>query len=238
MIKQISYMILAIIFFSSQTNGKEMKMSEWHIFSEGNITYHMGTGFQKNNTSPFLFFKSGQSAGLNFSIAPKKGTTRFNIAADYILGNNDKSAMETYAKENKIEYANYKFTIPKPRGFSIMAGPKFMLFPKSNIKKLPLMWFDFKAGAMFSNQQTLQFFQGQTTPSKEIKSNSISFVYNPTLIVNVVKTKKVFVNVKAGYSNWGGFVFGVSITVQDCRGAICERCPGVGCNVYTKPKEK
>ena len=52
-----------------------------------------------------------------------------------------------------------------------MASPQFMLFPKSKNKKLPLMWLDLKVGALFSNQQNVQFYQGQTTPSKEIKSN-------------------------------------------------------------------
>jgi hypothetical protein len=120
-----------------------------------------------------------------------------------------------------------------------MVSPQFMLFPKSQNKKLPLMWLDLQVGAFFSNQQTLQFFQGQSaTPSKEIKSNAVSFVYNPTLVVNVIKTKKLFLNLRAGYSNFGGFGFGVSITESDCRGAMCEKCPWQGCIPFTKPKEK
>jgi len=48
----------------------------------------------------------------------------------------------------------------------------------------------------------------------------------------------MFLNLKAGYSSWGGFGIGVGIVEQDCRGAYCERCYGAGCIVFTKPKEK
>jgi hypothetical protein len=197
----------------------------------GKIAQHFGTGGQKNDNSPMMFFKNGQSAGLEFTIVPPKGTTRYKLTTDYIMGNNDNNAIAAFAKENRIEYTSYKFTIPKPRGFAVMVSPQFMLFPKSQNKKLPLMWLDLQAGAFFSNKQTLQFFQGQSaTPSKEIKSNAVSFVYNPTLVVNVVKTKKLFLNLRAGYSSFGGFGVGVGITESDCRGAPCCKCPFAGCN--------
>jgi hypothetical protein len=203
----------------------------------GKASHHIGTGGQKNENSPMMFFKNGQSAGLEFKVIPPKGTTRYKLTADYIIGTNDESAIATYAKENRIEYTNYKFTIPKPRGFAIMVSPQFMLFPKSQNKKLPLMWLDLQAGAFFSNKQTLQFFQGQSaTSSKEIKSNAVSFVYNPTLVVNVIKTKKLFLNLRAGYSNFGGFGFGVSITESDCRGAPCFRCSWPPCIPDTPKK--
>lgn len=193
--------------------------------------YHVPMSMQKESTSPFLFLNSAQSAGLELSFAPsKKSSTRLKLAADYIMGSNNTEYIAAYAKENKIEYTNYQFTKANPSGFSIMASPQFLLFPKSQSKKLPLMWLDLKAGALFSNQQSLQFFLGQTTPSQEIKSNAVSFVYNPTLVVNIIKTNKLFVNVKAGYSNWGGFGIGVGITEQNCQGMPCYRCGNAGCN--------
>jgi hypothetical protein len=193
--------------------------------------YHVPISKQKEGTSPFLFLNSAQSAGLELSFAPnKKSSTRIKLAADYIMGSNNKENIAAYAKEKDIVYTSYKFTKTNPSGFSIMVSPQFMLFPKSQNKKLPLMWLDFKVGALFSNQQSLQFFQGQTTPNKEVKSNAVSFVYNPTLVVNVVKTKKLFLNLKAGYSSWGGFGIGVGITEQQCQGMPCYRCPQVGCN--------
>jgi hypothetical protein len=198
-----------------------------------NANYHIPMAMQKESTSPFLFLNSAQSAGLELSFAPnKKSSTRIKLAADYIIGTNNKENIAAYAKKKDIVYTSYKFTNTNPSGFSIMASPQFMLFPKSQNKKLPLVWVDLKAGALFSNQQSLQFFSGQTAPSKEIKSNAVSFVYNPTLVVNVVKTKKLFLNLKAGYSSWGGFGFGISITEQDCRGAYCYRCYGAGCLQY------
>jgi hypothetical protein len=197
----------------------------------GNVGYHIGSNTVKNNTSPFLFFKNGQSAGLDFTIVPPKGTTRFKLAIDYITGTNDKNAIAAYAKENNIVNTAYEFTKEKPSGFRIMAGPQFMLFKKGP-KKWPKIWLDFPAGAVFSNQQSVQFFTAQTTTNKEIKSKAVSFVYNPSLVVNVIKTKKLFINVKAGYSNFGGFGVGLNITEQDCRGAICPRCPGAGCLPY------
>jgi hypothetical protein len=192
--------------------------------------YHLPMSMQKEGTSPFLFLNGAQSAGLELSFAPnKKSSTRIKLAADYIIGNNNKESIASYAKENDIVYTKYQFAKANPSGFSIMASLQFMLFPKSQNKKLPLMWLDFKVGALFSNQQNLQFFNGQSTPSKEIKSNAVSFVYNPILVVNVVKTKKLFFNLRVGYSNFGGFGFGLNITESDCRQVPCCRCYATGC---------
>jgi hypothetical protein len=197
----------------------------------GSANYHLPMSMQKEGTSPFLFLNSAQSAGLELSFTPnKKSSTRIKLAADYIIGSNNKESIAAYAKEKDIVYTSYKFTKTNPSGFSIMASPQFMLFPKSQNKKLPLMWLDLKAGVLFSNQQSLQFFNGQTTPSKEIKSNAVSFVYSPSLVVNVVKTKKLFLNLRAGYSNFGGFGFGLNITESDCRQVPCCRCPAWGCS--------
>jgi hypothetical protein len=193
--------------------------------------YYVPIAAQKEGTSPLLFLKSVQSAGVELSFAPnKKSSTRIKLAADYLVGNNNKENIAAYAKEQDIVYTSYKFTKTNPSGFSIMASPQFMLFPKSQNKKLPLMWLDLKVGALFSNQQSLQFFSGQSTPSKEIKSNAVSFIYSPTLVVNIIKTKKLFVNLKAGYSNFGGFGFGLNITESDCRGAPCFKCSWPPCN--------
>jgi hypothetical protein len=190
--------------------------------------YYLPIAMQKEGTSPLLFLNSAQSAGAELSFAPnKKSSTRIKLAVDYIIGSNNKESIVAYAKEKDIVYTSYKYTKANPSGFSIMASPQFMLFPKSQNKKLPLMWLDFKVGALFSNQQSLQFFQGQNLPNKEIKSNAVSFLYNPTFVVNVVKTKKMFLNLRAGYSNFGGFSLGLSITDSDCTGYPCCRnaCP-------------
>jgi hypothetical protein len=222
-----SITIFAILIATLQTQAQN------RIKFGGSANYHLPIGMQKEGTSPFLFLNSAQSAGLELSFAPnKKSSTRIKLAADYIIGNNNKENIVAYAKEKDIFYTSYKFTKTNPSGFSIMASPQFMLFPKSQNKKLPLMWLDLRAGALFSNQQSLQFFNGQTTASKEVKSNAVSFVYNPSLVVNVVKTKKLFLNLKAGYSSWGGFGIGVGITEQQCQGMLCFRCRGAGCNEY------
>jgi hypothetical protein len=217
--------ILAILIASLQTQAQSS------IKFGANANYYVPMGIQKEGTSPLLFLNSAQSAGMELSFAPnKKSSTRIKLAADYIIGSNNKENIAAYAKEKDIVYSSYRYNKTKPSGFSIMASPQFMLFPKSQNKKLPLMWLDFKVGALFSNQQSLQFFNGQNTPSKEVKSNAVSFVYNPTLVVNVIKTKKMFINLKAGYSNFGGFSFGLSITESDCHQAPCCRCYGSGCN--------
>jgi hypothetical protein len=216
--------ILAILIAILQTQAQSS------IKFGANANYHVPLSSQKTSTSPFLFLNSAQSAGLELSFVPnKKSSIRIKLAADYIIGSNNKESIAAYAKEKDIVYANYKFIKTNPSGFSIMASPQFMLFPKSQNKKLPLMWLDLKVGALFSNQQSLQFFNGQTVPSKEVKSNAVSFVYSPTLVVNVVKTKKLFLNLKAGYSSWGGFGIGIGIVEQQCQGMVCHKCQGPGC---------
>jgi hypothetical protein len=216
--------IIAIFIATLQTQAQRS------IKFGANANYHIPMATQKEGTSPLLFLNSAQSAGLELSFAPnKKSSTRIKLAADYIIGSNNKENIAAYAKEKDIVYTSYKFTKANPSGFSIMASPQFMLFPKSQNKKLPLMWLDLKVGALFSNQQSLQFFNGQTAPNKEVKSNAVSFVYSPSLVVNIIKTKKLFVNLKAGYSNFGGFGFGLSITESDCHQVPCCRCGWGGC---------
>jgi hypothetical protein len=226
MTKNLIIIVIATLLFQTQVYSQ----TKPKVTFGGSVNYNFGTGLQKDKISPFLFFNGGPSAELDLAFVPKKGTTRYKLALGYITGTNDKNAITTYAKENDIAFDSYKFTKTNPSGFSIMASPQFMLFPKSTNKKIPLMWLDLKVGALFSNQQSLQFFQGQSTPSKEITTNAVSFVYNPTFVVNVIKTKKVFINLRAGYSNLGGFTFGVGIAERDCRGALCYRCQGPGCN--------
>ena len=219
--------IILIVLLLFQTNVYSQTKPK--LTFGGSVKYSFGTSLQKDKINPFLFFNGGPSAELDLSFVPKKGTTRYKLALDYISGTNDKEAISKYAKENDIAFDSYKFTKTNPRGFSVMASPQFMLFPKSTNKKLPLMWLNLKFGALFSNQQTLQFFQGQTTPSKEITTNAVSFVYNPTFVVNIIKTKKLFINASAGYSNFGGFTFGIGIAERDCRAIHCDRCMGHGC---------
>lgn len=217
--------ILTILIATLQTQ------SQSNIKFGANVNYHIPMSMQKQGTSPFLFLNAAQSAGLELSFAlNKKSSTRIKLAADYITGSNNNENITAYAKEKDIVYTSYKLTKANPSGFSIMASPQFMLFPKSKNKKLPLVWVDLKMGALFSNQQNLEFFNGQSSASKELKSNALSFVYSPSLIVNVVKTKKLFLNLKASYSNFAGFGFGLSITEQDCSGAPCCRCQGTFCN--------
>ena len=223
--KKLHFLIIALLLVQIQAYSQE----KTKVTFGGNIAYHIGTSSQLKDNSPLMFFKNGQSAGLDLTLIPKTGTTRYKLAVDYIMGTNDETAVINYAKANNIEYDSYKFTKSNPSGISIMAGPKVMLFPKSQSKKLPLMWLDLKAGVVISNQQSVQYFLDQTTPSTEIKSNSMSFAYSPSLIVNVLKTQKLFINLKASYSNYGGFGVGVNITEQDCRGMPCYRCGNAGC---------
>jgi hypothetical protein len=223
--KKLNILIIALLVVQIQMFAQE----KTKITFGGNVTYHFG-GNQQGVNSPLMFFKNGQSAGLDLTLVPKTGTTRYKLAVDYITGTTDENALTAYAKENNKGYDKITFPPNRRNAMSVMTGPQFMLFPKSQSKKLPLMWLDLKAGVMFSNQQSLQYFIDQTTPSAEIKSNSMSFVYSPTLVVNVVKTQKFFVNLKASYSNFGGVGVGVNITEQDCRGAPCYKCGNPGCN--------
>ncbi len=220
--------ILAILIATLQVQAQK------RITLGVNANYHVPMPIQKEGSSPFLFLNSAQSAGLELSFAPfKKSSTRFKLAADYITGTNNKEYIAGYAKANKIEYKIYEFSKANPSGISIMGSPQFLLFPKA--KRLPLMWLDLKAGALFSNQQSLQFFQGQTLPNIEIKTNAVSFVYNPSLVVNIIKTNKLFVNLKAGYSNFGGVSVGVAITSSQCFNISCCRCPYWGCGPSCPP---
>lgn len=197
--------------------------------------YSMPTSNIKPDAGPFLFLKDAKSVGLDYSFGFKNKASGFKFSADYIMAATNKDAVSSFAKEMEIPYKTFNFTQPNPTGISVMAGPNIMLFAKSIKKRLPLIWLDLQAGAIYSKPQSLQFLGG--IPSKELKNSNISLVYSPTLTVNLIKTKKIFINAKVGYSNFGGLTFGLGIAEQDCRGMLCPRCNGPGCNPYEPVKE-
>jgi hypothetical protein len=192
--------------------------------------YSIPTSNIKPDAGPFLFLKDAKSVGLDYSFGFKNKASGFKFSADYIMAGIDKDAVASYAKTMDIPYKTFNFTQAKPTGISVMAGPNIALFAKSTKKRLPLIWLDLQAGAIYSKPQSLQFFGSQTTASKEIKTSNISLVYSPTLTVNLIKISKVSINAKIGYSNFGGLTFGIGIAEQNCEGMACCRCQGTFCN--------
>jgi hypothetical protein len=190
--------------------------------------YSMPTSNIKLDAEPFLFLKDAKSVGIDYSFGFKNSASGFKFSADYIMATTNTDAVASYAKQSDIPYKVFNFTQPNPTGISVMAGPNIALFTKS--KKLPMIWLDLQAGAIFSNPQSLQFFSGKPDPSRELKSSPISLVYSPTLTVNLIKLNKILINAKVGYSNFGGLTFGIGITEQDCVGAPCYKCHNPGCN--------
>jgi hypothetical protein len=186
--------------------------------------YSMPTSNIKPDAGPFLFLKDAKSVGLDYSFGFKNKASGFKFSADYVMGSIDQSAVASYAKVTDIPYKTFNFTQSKPTGISVMAGSNIALFAKSTAKRLPLMWLDLQAGAIFSNPQSLQFFSGKPDPSKELKNSTVSLVYSPTLTVNLIKISKVSINAKIGYSNFGGLTFGLGIAECDCTGMPCYRC--------------
>jgi hypothetical protein len=192
--------------------------------------YSMPTSNIKLDAEPFLFLKDAKSVGIDYSFGFKNSASGFKFSADYIMATTNTDAVASYAKQSDIPYKTFNFTQSNPTGISVMAGPNIMLFAKSSSKRLPLMWLDLQAGAIFSNPQSLQFFNGKPDPSKELKTSNISFVYSPMLTVNLIKISKILINAKVGYSNVGGLTFGLGIVEQNCEGMACCRCQGTFCN--------
>jgi hypothetical protein len=192
--------------------------------------YSMPTSNIKLDAEPFLFLKDAKSVGIDYSFGFKNSASGFKFSADYIMATTNTDAVASYAKQSDIPYKTFNFTQSNPTGISVMAGPNIMLFAKSSSKRLPLMWLDLQAGAIFSNPQSLQFLDAKNNPSKEIKTSNISFVYSPMLTVNLIKINKILINAKVGYSNVGGLTFGLGIVEQNCEGMACCRCQGTFCN--------
>ncbi len=210
--------IIAIIFATVTANAQSK------VKFGGGVNYYKPTSTQKGNISPLLFTKSGQSVETEVLIASAKSKVGFRLGIAYFTGTNDKESPAIYAKENNISYSKYSFTKSKPSALTITMAPRISLFPKA--KKLPLVWLDLNIGAALTNQQSLQFYSLQSNvPEKEIKTNSLSFIYNPTININMFKVNKAFVNLKVGYSNFGGFGVGIAITEQNCQGFPCRRSP-------------
>jgi hypothetical protein len=190
-------------------------------------SYFMPTSNIKPDEGPFLFLKKAKSVGLDYTFGFKNKASGIKFSADYIMAKTDEEGVATYAKVNDIPYKTFNFTNPNPSGLRLMAGPNIMLFRK--IKKLPLIWLEFQAGAVYSKDQSLVFSQGPAIANKEFKPSDWNIAYAPSLVVNVIKTKKLFLNAKVGYSNFGGLTFGIGIAERDCRDVACYRCQGVGC---------
>jgi hypothetical protein len=194
--------------------------------------YSMPTSNIKPDEGPFLFLKDAKSLGLDYSFGFKNKASGIKFSADYIMAKTDEEGVAAYAKANDIPYKTFNFTKPNPAGLRLMAGPNIMLFAKSKRKKLPLMWFDLQAGAVYSKGQSLEFSQDQGKVSKEFKPSDWNIAYAPSLVVNVIKAKKLSINAKVGYSNFGGLTFGIGIAEQDCHNVYCFRCQGAGCLPY------
>jgi hypothetical protein len=184
--------------------------------------YSMPTSNIKPDAEAFLFLKDAKSVGLDYSFGFKNSASGFKFSADYIMATTNTDAVASYAKQSDIPYKTYNFTQPNPTGISVMAGPNIALFAKS--KKLPMIWLDLQAGAVFSKPQSLQFLDAKGNPTREIKNTTTSFVYSPTLTVNLFKTKGLMFNVKTGYNSIGGFSIGLNVAEIDCRGWACWKC--------------
>jgi hypothetical protein len=191
--------------------------------------YSMPTSNIKLDAEPFLFLKDAKSVGIDYSFGFKNSASGFKFSADYIMATTNTDAVASYAKQSDIPYKTFNFTQSNPTGISVMAGPNIMLFAKSSSKRLPLIWLDLQAGAIFSNPQSLQFLDAKNNPTKEIKTSNISFVYSPMLTVNLLKTKGLIFNAKVGYNSVGGFSIGIGIAPKDCSGVSCYRCCGTYC---------
>jgi hypothetical protein len=189
-----------------------------------NADYIMPTSKIKSEISPLIFFNSGQTVGLDLAFIPKKGRGHLKIAVDYLTGKNDNTQIAVYAKKNDISFSSYQFTSQNPSGYRLQAGTKFMIF--SNLKKLPLVWLDLKAGVFMGNNQNVEFISnGKRTLLLNEESSKVNFVYNPSLVVNIVKTKKMHLNLRAGYSNLGGISLGLNLTSSCClNDCCCSKC--------------
>jgi hypothetical protein len=192
-------------------------------------SYFMPTSNIKPDVGPFLFLKDAKSVGLDYSFGFKNKASGIKFSADYIMAKTNTEGVAAYAKVNDIPYKTFNFTKPNPTGFRLMAGPNIMLFAKSKRKRIPLIWLDLQAGAVYSKGQSLEFSQIQGKVSKEFKPSDWTIAYAPSLVVNVIKTKRIFINAKVGYSNFGGFGIGVGITESDCHNVPCYRCGWGGC---------
>ena len=83
------------------------------------------------------------------------------------------------------------------------------------------MYIELKAGAVFSNQQSLQYFNGQNAVIKEVKGSATSFAYSPSITIIPLSVKRTDFSINAGYSNFGGFHIGIGVALKNCAGVPC-----------------
>ena len=212
---------IAIIIIALLTNAQSK------ITIGGNLNYGIATSAQKKATAPLMFLKNSQSVGLDFLYTNKKSKVGLKTTLEYFTGGFDNTASTAYAKEKQILASEVKWPKSKHSGVVISTGPSIALFPNS--KKMPLMWLDIKAGAIFTGAQSATFYDG-TTIVKTVKHNATSFAYSSSVNMVMYKTSKIMVNLRAGYSNTDGVSIGLGIAARNCTGFPCWKCNGAYCN--------
>lgn len=193
----------------------------------GNLNYHIPTWDKSSTNQPFLFLQGGQSAGLEMALIPTKSKFAIKTNANFFMGQNDKNAPVDFAKASNIVYTNYEWSNKTPLGFSLMAGPRFMIATEN--KKIPIMYFDVQGGGLFTNGQSIKFME-QTLLAAEYKTDKARFAYGANFTIVPLITKKIMFRINAGYTNYGGFGIGLAISEVICIGMPCCRCFTGGCN--------
>jgi len=193
-----------------------------------NIQYNylVPTSSQKASYDKLLFPKNGSSIGLSYSFLSSKSNFGVLLQVDYFTLKNDAASVAAYAKSKDIVYSTYKFTQAKAKGFAAMTGLIYHL-PHASETSL-LAGIELKAGALFSNGQSMQYYNGQNQKIKEVTATKTSFVWNPNVYLDISVSKNIAFKVNAGYSSITGLNAGLGVLVPVSttgkRGYHCSKC--------------
>ena len=190
------------------------------------VNYLAPTSSQKASLKNFLFLKQGWEIGATY-VLPGAKKVGAQIAVSFITGSSDGNQPAIYAKDKgDIIWSDWKPKPPKiPKAFVIAGGPTVLLF----MSKKAVLTLDITVGALFSNKQTLQYLNQQGGVVKEFKSGGTNFMYNPKIVLGIPTGKKMLLNFNAGYSSVAGVQVGVGVSMVNCWGAPCYKCPYNGC---------
>lgn len=122
----------------------------------------------------------------------------------------DPYVISRYAIDNKIEADSASLATSKSSSVDLLAGAGYIIPHKENSRFIVTVNADF--GVAFNNNQAVNYyFRGKKTGVAEVQKTQI--VINPNIQAKYFFSKKVGLNLIAGYNNRGGVNAGAGMVI-------------------------
>jgi hypothetical protein len=234
---KITFIVIILMLFVTAMSFAQKKWEPYHQFSL-DAGYTFSSLKENQNPSRLLFAGNG----VNFGVGHRWGDT-WGIASriGFTTGSLDDDGIENVTARLKRPPVYIPYP-PKDKSkifsqISVMTGPSIRLGKKHQ--------FEFNAMVGIGINPSPNYIRVDAYDQDiflntvyEAKDKSIVGMWevNTSYKLALLSKKGKWIRILARYgSNGASIGLSVNIADQDCHGAMCERCPGVGCIPFTKP---